>query len=172
MSLSIIVDSRVEVRVPRLDAAFCIAGGTKRRPGAFDGDDGGCQWHRGGTAMSLFHGLSIQPRVGREPLARFPAGRPITLQFSLWVHRPALGSQTCRGRCPGGCDRRGRSGTTRSVGSGGGVNPAMMRTHSRARGPTASPGNRRRSSMIADSSPSSVNTRRMAAAAASSTANM
>ena len=53
-----------------------------------------------------------------------------------------------------------------------GVHPAMIRTHSRALGPGATPGNRRRNSTMADSSPSSVNTRRMAASSASSTANM
>lgn len=48
----------------------------------------------------------------------------------------------------------------------------MMRTHSRARGPGATPGNQRRNSTMADNSPSSAKTRRMAAAAASSTANI
>ena len=84
----------------------------------------------------------------------------------------AAESLTQRGRRPGGDDRRGRRGTTRSAGSGGGVHPAIILTHSRALVPGGTPGNRRRNSTMADSSPSSVNTRRMAAASASSTANM
>jgi len=76
----------------------------------------------------------------------------------------AAESRTQRGRRPAGDDRRGRRGTTRSAGSGGGVHPAIILTHSRALGPGATPGNRRRNSTTADSSPSSVNTRRMAAA--------
>ena len=86
--------------------------------------------------------------------------------------RVAAASRVQRGRRPGVADRRGRSGTTRSAGSGGGAHPAIIRTHSRALAPGATPGNRRRNSTMAESSPSSVNTRRMAAASASSTANM
>ena len=65
----------------------------------------------------------------------------------------------------------GRSGTTGHGAAGGGVQPAMVRAHSRAFA-WSIPGNRCRNSMMADSSPSSWKAVRIAAASASVTTNI
>ena len=71
--------------------------------------------------------------------------------------------------------RRVRKGTTLPVGFAGvgrGCHPAMARTHRRAFSYSEMSGKCRRSSMMADSSPSWSNTRRIDSAVASSTQNM
>ena len=67
---------------------------------------------------------------------------------------------------------RGQGQTTRAASFADGCHPVIVRTQSRARVLPTTPGKRRRSSTMADSSPSSANTRRIAAAVASSTANI
>ena len=97
---------------------------------------------------------------------RSGARRPTAPDGARKSRRPEV-RQSGHRRFPRG---RGRKGPTRSVGSGG-DQPAIIRTHSRAR-TLATPGKCFRSSMTADSSPSCSNTRRIAAAAASSTTNI
>jgi len=148
-------------RLPMRASRFMPASGAKRKRRVARGSafcpPGGLS-----VAISLRHRVRGVPASG----ARYPRS-PLRRQSALPIR-----TETQRMRRPGGDGRRGCRGTTRSAGSGGGVHPAMIRTHSRALEPGATPGNRRRNSMMADSSPSSVNTRRMAAAAASSMANM
>jgi hypothetical protein len=69
---------------------------------------------------------------------------------------------------PGG----GRKRVIRQAAAGSGFQPAMVRAHSRASTLSVIPGNRRRSSMAADSSPSFSKMARIAAAASSETTNM
>jgi hypothetical protein len=66
----------------------------------------------------------------------------------------------------------GRSVVTDAASTGGGFHPAIAWTHKRALALSVIPGNRRRSSMTADNSPSCSKVARMAAASASGTRNI
>ena len=68
--------------------------------------------------------------------------------------------------------RRAGSRVTEAAGEGGGVHPAIVRAHSLALALSVMPGNRRRSSMAAESSPCSLKMARIAAASASVTMNI
>ena len=67
---------------------------------------------------------------------------------------------------------RGRNCTTLAGGAGNGVHPAIDRAHSRALVLSMMPGNRRRNSMAAESSPSCSKVDRIATASASVTTNI
>jgi hypothetical protein len=112
--------------------------------------------------------------TARPPRKRPKAAQPAEINAPRIVqHLPAF-TQNLASPIPGDhhSARLGRSRTTFAGIGDCGFHPAIDLTHSRALALSEMPGNRRRNSMAADSSPSCSKAARIAAASASVTRNI
>ena len=130
--------------------------GEKQGTGRFGGDSG-----RKSRDKPDYHVLIWGGRTGDV--------RPPTLGRQSWQNRSWPGKPVgSRARRPCG-DAAASSGRSWA---GGGIHPAMLRAHARAFVLSVIPGNRRRNSIAADSSPSLLKVARIAAASASVMTNI